>query len=396
MPSKPRASLRLLPFLVALATFLAAAFTPRTASAYAWMMRHEYTSCTPCHTDPSGSGLLTEYGRAQGDGLLRMRWGTPPDEPPPSAGFAWGLVRPPEWLVLGGGVRAMGMRSQSGSAPAFVDLILMQADLHSEVRVGGFRANGSIGVVGVDGSAASVAGPVVSREHWLGWSFDDDQLLVRAGRIQVPFGLRSVDHTWLVRRATRTDINDTQQHGAAVAWSGGAFRGELMGIAGNYQLTPDAYRERGYSGYLEWAPTWRAAIGASSLVTHAARDLELLVANTRQAHGLFARAVPWTPLVVMAEADAVHDAPDGGPSRTGVATVLSLDYEPVQGLHAIATGETLTPGAGVATTRGAWLGLDWFFAPHADVRVDGMYRRAPTGATSLDTKALMINLHAYL
>ncbi len=31
------------------------------------------------------------------------------------------------------------------------------------------------------------------------------------------------------------------------------LRFEVMAIAGNYQIEPDAYRERGYSGYVEFA-----------------------------------------------------------------------------------------------------------------------------------------------
>jgi nicotinamide mononucleotide transporter PnuC len=36
-----------------------------------------------------------------------------------------------------------------------------------------------------------------------------------------------------------------QQHGVAVAYSGERVRGEILGIAGNYQIQPDDYRQRG-------------------------------------------------------------------------------------------------------------------------------------------------------
>ena len=70
-----------------------------------------------------------------------------------------------------------------------------------------------------------------------------------------------------------------------------------MAIAGNYQIRPDAYRERGYSLSAEYTAADRLALGVSSLATHAARDLYQKVPNTRQAHGLFARFAPWQPLV---------------------------------------------------------------------------------------------------
>ncbi len=94
-----------------------------------------------------------------------------------------------------------------------------------------------------------------------------------------------------VRAATRTDRESDQQHGVAFAYNGDVFRGELMGIAGNYQINPDRFRERGYSGYLEWMLADQAAVGVSSLVTYARADQSTLetAGTLRQAHGLFAR-----------------------------------------------------------------------------------------------------------
>ena len=63
-----RLPLVLLPILVVLSW-------SRPAHAYAWMIRHGYGGCNVCHADPSGGELLTAYGRAQGDLLLRMHYG---------------------------------------------------------------------------------------------------------------------------------------------------------------------------------------------------------------------------------------------------------------------------------------------------------------------------------
>src|SRR5450631_4100883 len=52
-------------------------FFPSRAPAYAWMTKHAYAGCPVCHADPSGGELLTAYGRAQSDLLLRMRYGKP-------------------------------------------------------------------------------------------------------------------------------------------------------------------------------------------------------------------------------------------------------------------------------------------------------------------------------
>ena len=83
---------------------------PAPASAYAWMVRHGYTSCAMCHTDPSGGSLLTAYGRAQGVLLLASRYGASAqdDEAAVEAGqFLFGAFELPATLLLGGDVRGM-------------------------------------------------------------------------------------------------------------------------------------------------------------------------------------------------------------------------------------------------------------------------------------------------
>ena len=60
-----------------LAAVLLACFIPGTAQAYPWMIRHDYTGCGVCHVDPSGAGLLTDYGRAQSVLLMQMNYGSP-------------------------------------------------------------------------------------------------------------------------------------------------------------------------------------------------------------------------------------------------------------------------------------------------------------------------------
>src|SRR3954469_6875190 len=97
-----RGAIRLFAWMGVLAALV---LSSSTANAYPWMIRHEYAGCVPCHADPSGAGgLLPEYGRAQGDLLLRTHFGTPPQEAGTSARFAWG-VPTPDWLLLGGSVR---------------------------------------------------------------------------------------------------------------------------------------------------------------------------------------------------------------------------------------------------------------------------------------------------
>lgn len=397
-----------LPVLLAAAAFAALAFAaPRDASAYPFMVRHGYPNCAQCHADPSGGGLLTPYGRAQGEITLRTVWGErDPEEwePGKASEFAFGLVDLPKELLLGVASRSAVMyREQDGEEldPFFLQ---MQSDLRGQVTVGRVRAYGSVALLRGDkvqpawltSNEGEEAYNAASREHWIGVDVTDS-ILVRAGRMNLPFGMRNLEHTSWVRSATRTDLNDTQQHGVSTAFNLRPWRGEVMAIAGNYQVSPDAFRERGYSLYVERAIGNSHAIGVSSLATHAQRDLRQRVELTRQAHGLFARTNFWNPLVLFAEADLLVETPKGREGRTGFAGLFQADYEPIQGVHLVGMGEILNRGApGEANSYGAWASVVWFVLPHVDLRLDLIRRSVPAGPRRSDSTTVLTQLHFFL
>src|SRR5215475_7723887 len=80
------------------------------AHAYPFMIRHGYTQCSSCHTDPSGGTFLNEYGRAQSELLLSSSYrgdGDASDDAKgePTAGRNLGFIPQPSWLRPGGWVR---------------------------------------------------------------------------------------------------------------------------------------------------------------------------------------------------------------------------------------------------------------------------------------------------
>jgi hypothetical protein len=377
------------------------------AQAYPWMIRHSYTGCSTCHADPSGWGLLTAYGRAQSELVLRTQYSTPTIAPEagPAANFLFGALDPvfkmPDWLLLGGSFRGAELvtRPQGGSASS--RYIQMQADGYAQVTIGHFRANAAIGYSPTGATLAALtrkdSDNIVSRVHWLGFDFGDQAFLLRAGRLNVPFGIRNNEHTAFVRQETRVDLNSGQQHGVALAYTGDRLRGELMGILGNYQLFPDERRERGYSGYLEVAVTPRAALGVSSLITHVKSDRYLRAENTRQAHGIFARYAPVRPVVLLMEADLSLQRPVNGQSSTGYVGFLQIDTEFIQGVHLAPWFEILDERRdGNGPTLGAWFSADWFFAPHTDIRLDFFQYRIPVGPTIQTSLGFLANLHIFL
>jgi hypothetical protein len=373
---------RLLRWSVALAFGLALTTFASSARAYPWMIRHGYTGCTPCHTDPSGgAGALTEYGRAQSDLLLRMRYGENSDtfEADRTAGFLFGLAALPQQLRLGGDFREAYFSNQAEQSPVQQQFITMRADLYGDIKVGRLRAAGGIGYIPQGDLTASLTPAaqdnLISREHWLGVELDEDGAwLLRAGRIAVPFGIRMIEHTLWARSLTRTDIDETQEYGVALSLSEDKFRTEVMAIAGNFQIHPDVFRERGYSAYAEYAPTTTLAFGASSLFTRATRDIVYGITDYRYANGVFARYSPVQPLVLLAEADSVYQSLTWHGHRGGYAAFVQADYEPAQGFHIMVTTEVMNGGSqGEPPSFDGWLSGVWFFLPHMDLRLDAIY-----------------------
>jgi len=353
------------------------------AQAYPWMVAHKYTSCGQCHVDPSGGGVLTGYGRALGEQLLPRGGGEDQSADPGKAkDFLLGAVALPRWLQLQADVRALGFPRPTLDAAGEVSgwearTILMQSDLRAAVEANGFVASGSLGAVSEGAQAAWVSSRdeganLVSREWWAGFK-PTKGLLVRAGRMNLPFGIRSEEHTQYVRTVTRTSINADQQAGVALAAQRKGFRGEVMAIAGNPQVAPDRFRERGASGFVAWAPLKTLEVGASGLWTTAEADVETLQPRTRASEGLFARWSPASGVAVLAEADLLHETGDS--QALGAATLAEVDWEATQGLHLRGIGQWCDTdfgddSSGLAT---GWAAAQWFLLPRVDLRLDALH-----------------------
>jgi hypothetical protein len=354
------------------------------AHAYPWMIRHGFAECGSCHVDPMGGETLTQMGRMLGEALLRTPWGADVAEP---SRFLF-AVEEPDGLRLGGSLRVLGLANlDTGQRRVFP----MQADVTAASVFGRFTLAGSLGVSRASrryehSSKARLWGDVenedmilVSRNHWLGYRPNDEWLL-RLGRINLPFGIRTPEHTLWVRSETQTDRESDQQHGVAALLSSGPWRAELMAVLGNFQRPDDALRERGYTGQLELRVEPKLALGASSLLLVARRDPELDEGTVlRQAHGVTLRYSPLPAAVFLVEGDVLSKTD----ASLGYVGMTTLDLEPSRGLHLATTGEVVdrgkpSSGAGLGRGKphfGGWITLDWFFGPHLELRVDLVLRQ---------------------
>lgn len=367
---------------------LAVGLVSDSAHAYAWMIRHGFAECGGCHIDPMGGETLTGMGRVTGQTLMASDFGG--KEPSDAAMFLFGIAEP-DSVRLGGSFRALNIYNFETNNPTTFP---MQMDQYGAILAGKLVVAWSVGVSRADSrfehsSKARLFGNIedegmiaVSRNHWLGYKFTED-LMVRAGRINLPFGLRTPDHTMWVRSETLTDRESDQQHGVSVAYSSGRFRGELMASLGNFQVSGDQFRERGYSGFLEYSLAPRLAVGISSMLLTPRRELEVdQRAVRRQAHGITGRYSPFQKLVLLTEMNVVRKT-GAGFGYVGMATA---DYEPLRGMHLALTGEAVNRGTaadeidgegpGRGENRfGVWSTINWFLLPHVDLRVDLVLRQ---------------------
>src|SRR5690606_38863491 len=196
---------------------------------------------------------LTGMGRVIGQTLMTSQYGgtTPTD----AAMFLYGIPEPDN-VRLGGSFRALNIYDFDTNNPR---VFPMQMDFYGAASIGKFVIAGSIGAPRASNRSEHSSKPkrfgggedegfiAVSRNHWVGYRFAN-QLMRRAGRINLPFGVRTPDHVMWVRSETMTDRESDQQHGLALSYSDHNLRGELMGSAGNFQLAQE-FRAYGYSGY---------------------------------------------------------------------------------------------------------------------------------------------------
>lgn len=370
--------LKILPLLL---TFWAS-----DAVAYPWMLKHGYAKCSTCHTDPSGGETLSHMGRVQADALMTPSYVNDLE----GSKLLFGIDEP-DAVRLGGSLRYLTLYSlPHEGVDADLASFPMQADVYGTGQFGKFRTGLSLGYADVPAYSphlrraqvtSAAEGPnLISRWHWLGYELDQ-HLLLRAGRLNLPFGVRVSEHVLWARDFTKTDRESDQQHGAALAYWGEQFRAEFMLVLGNYQVNQDKYRQRGYSAFWEYLFSSRLAVGASSLILQSQADpfIGRDERTLRHAHGVTLRYGPIPELAFLGEANLLKTT-----SRSlGTAGFLMVDYEPVQSLHFMLTGEfgdegqrdagPSVPGAG-ETLLGYWASVTWFVYSHLDFRLDFVMR----------------------
>ena len=232
-----------------------------------------------------------------GDSLL-----TTPLIPAPEDGsraqFLFGLVPTPEWLALGGDVRGALVRVKVPGTALVRRSILMQADLEATVTLGrvvgsvtaGYAPEGALGAAitrstcKTTWSHANIGSATIStktRRYFYG-----------AGRMNLPFGIRSVEHIAVGSHAHRHQSGRPTAIRRSVRLDGRAR------CAANSWALPAIFssartRTASAATALTSRPRWlftNLALGASSLITHRQLDPTSLKETWRQVRTARTRA----------------------------------------------------------------------------------------------------------
>jgi hypothetical protein len=286
--------------------------------------------CSNCHLDPAGGGLLTPWGQDESSDTIG-RGG--------NGRFLHGAVDLPDWLVLGGDLRAAALANTTDDSNGTeLAAFPMQADLAAHAGSGAWSVTAIIGARGAvrTGSPTAPMNPastveepslgsyVISREHYVMWRPDEQGVYVRAGRFAAPYGLRLADHTAYIRRYLGYNLME-ETYGVGGGYLGDAV--EIHATAFVYDPLQGAPRkEVGGAVLVETQPGNTAVIGGSARVGVAPGD-------TRMQAGLHAKLWLEGPRVLMqGEVDGVRELLDGG-DRWQLAAYVGPVYIPARGIY---------------------------------------------------------------
>ena len=194
--------------LSALAAAAILALGSGTAEAYPQFQLSRDRTCTSCHVSPAGGGVLGENGLATAETI--SQWGTAPE-------FFYGKIPRPDWLMLGGDVRAASGYVQTPEK--LLASFPMQLEAYGRAVFGAFSLQVDVGAREAQ-AGNEAATHVESREHYLTWQQKPGEstgLYVRVGRFMPVFGLRLAEHLTYIRR-----------------WGGTPLYGETYGLAVEY------------------------------------------------------------------------------------------------------------------------------------------------------------------
>ena len=153
------------------------------------------TRCSDCHFTPTGGGLLNAFGRSENGDTIS--WAG-------SGELLHGAWTPPEAFAFGADFRLAGVGIHRDTDEDQLAVFPMQADAYARIEHGAISISATVGLNGAMRERrddARLSSWLVSREHSVIYQTAPGTPYVRVGRFFPAIGIRTADHSALVRRA---------------------------------------------------------------------------------------------------------------------------------------------------------------------------------------------------
>lgn len=234
-----------------------------------------YTSCATCHVSPTGGGRPNAYGHLALESLIPdkadiMSWMSGYREhKEKTAATGYNEERKPELhFEFGGSLRSLLLYQKDlheKDADQF-NLIPMLMEFQAVAIRGAFSFYATFSMLSLKNSKGSRFIKPFSREHWFLYQ-NDNKFFVRLGRMTLPFGLKTADHTRETKVALGIEHSD-QYYGASFDFITENFSFSAMPFFGNYlkyKANPKLQEEKGMVLNFQLARPRSFSIGISSL-----------------------------------------------------------------------------------------------------------------------------------
>lgn len=346
--------------------------------AYPELSRHGYTNCTSCHLSPSGSGLLTSYGRELSKEVLST-WSNEGEQY-----FAYNKITPDEKVLLGAYIRGLqALRDSPEREDART--ILMQADAEVGYNEKKWAVDASLGRQEIR-SGLDSKGRLFSRRHFALYRINDNWT-IRFGKFLRFYGLNDPNHNLYVRK----DLNfgfDTETYNTEVSQLGENWSFYLTYVDGN--LGQDQYtqlKERAGTFSLSYFFNEKQKMGLSY---YQGED-----STARRSVG-----GPWFILSIMPKIFLLSELDwqsktlkDTSVTQKGYVTSNRLNYEWIQGLISFLSYDKkyLNSDDPNSEQNAYGVGLQFFPRPHIEM-VTSWQKETVVNTNSLLAHATLLSL----
>jgi hypothetical protein len=192
--------------------FIAAFAFAEAAYSFPENMRLGYSSCSSCHVDPTGGGVLNAYGEASASAYLPTWLGREAED-----------KKAASWGVIGGDIRTVHVKSDSASNNSKTTNLLMQAEAQTALYLSDqITIAGSYGIFSIP--AKEFVADVKKKEKYELSNYylmlkPNPVYALRAGMFVPAYGLRIADHTASIRSGLYFPARAAKLGGEAILFS---------------------------------------------------------------------------------------------------------------------------------------------------------------------------------